>query len=439
MRTDVVVQNVASFRIDPAVLTRPDRDTVLVVSPLQHEKLRDRGRVDAFTAVVRCKDFSPEGLAAVVETVRAGATDPADVHLLCHDEYSLAVVAEVRERLDLPGARPPALAAFADKLTMKQMLTGTGVRMPAHTAWDHTAYETDPEGYLDLVEAAVGLPALVKPIDESGAVGVAKLPDRAALRQWAATAPEGRWEVDEFVTGTLYHVDSLVVGGTTLFAAVNQDLHPCADYAEGRLNASWTIPETDPVHDRLLEFNELVLASLPKPMNGVFHHEVFRTPADELVFLEIAARPPAALIPATSQIRFGVNVEEAHFRLQRGEQVQIGHQRGPFAGYAFVPKRAGRLVARRRPELLSDHRWVWNVQVGEPMEAPENIRDFAASVLLWNNDVDALTRDLRTLDTWTALVTDHDLADPDDTCGAEDTGGTDRLAVTVVSAGREVA
>ena len=31
-RIDVVVQNVASFRIDPAVLARPDRETALIVS-----------------------------------------------------------------------------------------------------------------------------------------------------------------------------------------------------------------------------------------------------------------------------------------------------------------------------------------------------------------------------------------------------------------------
>ena len=405
MRTDIVVQNVASFRIDPAVLARPDRVTLLITSHAQHERLTARGRLDAFERVIVCHDFTADALTDTVAELRDAATDPGEVYLLCHDEYSLATVAEVRARLDLPGPHPDQLAAFADKITMKQLVARSGVRLPRHTAWSQIAFQADAEGYLDAVLREVGTSAIVKPIDESGAVGVAKVRGRDALAQWAREARPGRWEVDELIDGTLYHVDSMVRDGSVVFAAANQDLHPCADYAEGRLNASWTIAEDDPVHDRLLAFNRRVLDALPKPADGVFHHEVFRTPADELVFLEIAARPPAALIPFTSQIRFGVNLEEAHFRLQRGEDVQVSPRRGPYAAYAFVPKRPGRLVARRRPELLSDHRWTWNVEVGEQMAAPENIRDFAASVLLWNENLDDLQRDLKLLDTWTAVET----------------------------------
>lgn len=403
MRTDIVIQDVAAFRIDPAVLRRPDRDTVLVTSRSNHAKLVTRGREDAFDSVVVLDSFTTETLSTAVAAVRRHADDPEDVRLLCHDEYSLAKVAAVRELLGIPGPRPHQLAPFADKLTMKRNVAASGVDIPAHLRWRNERFQADPAGYLETVEEHVGLPCVVKPVDESGAVGVQKIQSRAGLWEWARTEPPGQWEVDSLVTGTLYHVDSLVRDDQVLFAAVNEDLHPCADYAEGRLNASWTVDEDDPVHARLIAFNRQVLDALPKPDAGVFHHEIFRTPADELVFLEIAARPPAALIPHTSRIRFGFNIEEAHFRLQRGEQVMVPAARGPYAAYAFVPKVAGRLVERHRPDLSSDHRWQWNVEVGEEMAAPENIRDFAASVLLWSDSLEELTSDLRMLDSHPVL------------------------------------
>ena len=121
-RIDVVVQNVASFRIDPAVLARPDRETALIVSPINRERLRARGRDGVFDRITVTEDFSDRGVAeAVAQLMASGGFTPENTRLLCHDEYSLGVVAQVREKLGIPGDRPEELKAFTDKLAMKKL------------------------------------------------------------------------------------------------------------------------------------------------------------------------------------------------------------------------------------------------------------------------------------------------------------------------------
>ena len=406
MRTDVIVHDVASLRIDPAVLSRPDRDLALITTPAHAARLRQRGRQDVFAHVVVLDAFDPGTLTDAVEGLRGTLPegDRGTISLLCHDEYSLELVAQVREKLGIAGDRPAQLRVFVDKVVAKQALRAAGVRLPRHLRWDAASYEADPSAYCAQVVDLVGLPAFAKPTNESGSVGTRRLDTADQLHQWAAAGRDGAWEVDEFIDGTLFHVDTAWQDGVAVHVAVNEDVHPCYDYTAGRINGSVTLADDDPVALRLRAFNARVLAALhDKPARSVFHHEVFLTGDDVLVFLEIAARAPAALIPSTSHIRYGFDIEEAHFRLQRGDTLAVPAADGPYAAYVYFPKPAGTVGDLRPAVLRSSHRWTWNVAAGDRLEAATDIRDFAASVLLWNTDLDALRDDLRLLDAHTPV------------------------------------
>lgn len=407
-KIDIVVQNVASFRIDPAVLARPDRKTTLIVSPANHLRLQARGRTDVFHEIVVLKDFGEQSLAvAVTQLLENGSHAAGEARLLCHDEYSLGTVASVREKLGIPGDQPSSLKPFTDKLTMKSALRGRGICMPRHTAWDATAYRADRQTYVEAVIEIVGLPAFVKPVNESGSVGAARLDSLEDLHTWASQhGEEHQFEIDEFLQGTMYHVDSAVQNGKVVTARAHRLLHPCHEYAAGRVCAGFTLSEDDPLYAQLVDFNRRVLEAFPeKPESGAFHHEIFVRPNGELVFLEIAARAPAALIPATSRIRWGLDIEEAHFQLQRGEEIQAPSQKGPFAAWLFFPKRAGEVTHLHKVQLASDHRWTWNVTTGEFLDDSTDIRDFAATVLLWNEDYATLLSDVERLDQHIPLTT----------------------------------
>ncbi|MEU3961932.1 hypothetical protein AB0F42_19250 [Streptomyces buecherae] len=407
-RIDIVVQSVASFRIDPAVLSRDDRATTLIVSPANWSRLVDRRRRDVFDEIVVLDDFSTEPLAnAVSGLIERSGVAPQNARLLCHDGHSLSAVAQVRARLGVPGDLPASLEAFRDKLALKATLEGANIRVPRHLSWDAQAYADDPDRYADDVIATVGLPAFAKPVDESGGVGAFRLDTVEGMHTWAAVADgEHGFEVDEFVQGTLYHVETLIDDGRILHVRANQYLHPCHTYADGLICSTVTLPEDHPHHARLLEFNRRVLEELKnKPRSSVFHHEICIRPDGESVFLEIDACAPAALTPATGRIRWGLDIEEAHFRLQRGEEVHVPEQLGPHAAFVYVPKQAGKVVARHRPKLVSPHRWVWNVAVGDALGDPTDIRAFVASVLLWNDDLKTLCEDLKALGQHQALTT----------------------------------
>ncbi|MCX5265956.1 acetyl-CoA carboxylase biotin carboxylase subunit family protein [Streptomyces sp. NBC_00199] len=408
MRTDIVVQNVASFRIDPAVLTRPHQRLFLIASSSQYEKLAKRNRVDTFDGVRVLDEFSADTLRRAVEEVIADlpSDDRSSVRLVCHDEYSLGMVAEVRERLGIPGDRPNQLAPFVDKVTMKKALGAAGIALPAHAEWDPNGYAEDPGGYYARLTGLLGTDLFVKPVDESGSVGAQRLSDEAGFHSWARQVSNRRYEIDEFVVGELFHLDTVVRGGEIVHAEANAYLHPCHTYADGEVCGTYTLPDEHPARADLLDFNHDVLNALPdKPRDSVFHHEVYRRGDGSLVFLEIAARAPAALAPATSTIRWGLDIEEAHFRAQRGEAVHRNGP-GPYAGFVYFPKVDGRIRELVRPDLTCDHTWTWNVEAGQTTQAPSDIRDFAASVLLWSDSFEVLRHNLDLLDRHQPLVTD---------------------------------
>lgn len=414
---DIVIQDVASFRIDPRQLRCPGRTLVLVASPTNNERLHQRGQQDAFDDIVVTDDFSVDALCRTVEGLihRHGrdrgpdrsAPVHRDVTLLCHDEYSLRAVAAVREKLGIPGAVSEQLAAFVDKIAMKEAVGRTGVRIPRHLRWQHEAFLADRPGYLTTVAAQVGWPAFVKPLDESGSVGTALVSGPEELASWAdRCGGEREYEVDEFLSGTLYHVDSVIADGQITFAQAFEYRHPCYDYLAGRICASVTLPESDPVYRPLLDFNRQVLDGLGdrKPANTVTHHEIYRLDTGELVFLEIAARAPAALIPYVYERHRGFNIELVHFQVQRGERPRLDLPAGPYGAWVYFGKRAGRVVALHEPDVDSAHELTWHVAPGDRLDDPTDIRESAATMLLWNDDLDVLNADLDRLENHVAFT-----------------------------------
>lgn len=400
---DIVVQRVASFRIDPFVLRRPGRRLVLVTTDGKRDYLNRSGTGLAFDDVaVLADDFDEAALTACVLRI-VGETPLDQVALLCHDEYALRVAAATRDTLGLCGAKPAAISPFTDKAEMKRHLVAAGVKVPRFAVFDPVAYQAGRESYLDSIEDLVALPAFVKPTGESGAVGAERLESRRELNSWAdrvasrsASGNTAEYEIDEFVTGTLYHVDTLVKEGCVLSVRCNRYLHPLAQYADGLVCSSYTLDEAEPVHPQLEAFNAAVLDAFPdKPQSGAFHHEVFERPDGELVFLEIAARAPAALVPQTGRIRWGVDIEEAHFRLQQGEPVFIPRTPGPYAGFIYYPKIDGTVADLIEPvPATSSAVWMPNVVPGEQMTSSADVRDFAAAVVLWNDNYEELKADL---------------------------------------------
>jgi len=412
MKTFVILQNVASFRIHWSCLYRPEEyRLVLIVSSINYERLIASEQDRYFDKVVRTDDFSLDNLVATTnQTLQAyGVTDLREVRIVTHDEYALAVAANLREAIGVEGARPVQLRSFVNKVAMKHALSTKGIRIPRHLEWDPKHYRRDANGYLAHIEQTLTLPVFVKPVDESGSVGTAKLETQEQLVAWCdAHRFDIGYEMDEWIEGTLYHCDSITRDGQLLYTHVCEYAHPCYDYLSGKVCATITLPRESELFEQLVHFTAHVLKAIgPMPRDTVTHLEVFRTPDGELVFLEIAARAPAALIPFVYEKHLGLNIEEAHLRLHMGLLNDFTLNYGPYSAFVYFPQRQGVVTALHLPKLHSKSIVTWKIRVGDQLTNPNDIRETACSVLLWNENYDELRRDFEYLNHFTAYSVDE--------------------------------
>lgn len=405
MKTFIVLQNVATFRIHWSCLSNPEAyRLILITSGANYERLVASKQEHYFDRVIRTDDFTFEHLLSLSQQVLSdfGVTDLREVRIVTHDEYSLAVAARLREALGIEGAKPEEVRRFVNKVEMKRALAEQGIRMPKYVPWDPERYRADPSAYIDSLERTLGLPIFVKPINESGSVGTARLETRRELVEWCEShLADPHYEMDEWIEGTLYHCDSITRDGRLLYTHVCEYAHPCYDYLSGKICATITLPRDSEEFQQLADFTRRVLSAIgPMPRDTVTHLEVFRKANGELVFLEIAARAPAALVPFMYEKHLGLNIEEAHFRLHMGLLDDLNITYGPYSAFVYFPHRKGVVTALHQPVLRSQAIVTWKIQVGDHLDNPDNIRDAACTLLLWNDDYAELRRDFDYLDTF---------------------------------------
>lgn len=403
MQTHIILQNVATFRVDWKNMYQPDHyRLVLLVSEANNQRLLAASQEKYFHRIIQTDNFSLENLTKLTRQVlrELEIADLSQVKIMTHDEYSLGVTAKLREEIGIEGDRFEQLRIFIDKIEMKRALAGKGIRIPKHFSFDAEQYKNDSEAYANLVEKRLGFPVFVKPINESGSVGAQKIESRDALIEWCnAHQDDDYFEVDEFIDGKLYHCDSIIKDGEILFTQVSEYAHPCFDYISGEICASITLPPETEDFQQLSEFAAKVIPAIPAmPRSTVTHLEVFKNQDGELIFLEIAARAPAAMVPYTYAKFLGVNIEEAHFRLQMGTFSEMNFKRGPYCAWVYFPHQEGVVVELHKPSMHSEHEISWRVKVGDQLQNPQDIRDTACTVMLWNDDFTKLKKDFDYLD-----------------------------------------
>jgi hypothetical protein len=115
----------------------------------------------------------------------------------------------------------------------------------------------------------------------------------------------------------VYHIDSLVAGGTTLLAIPHRyGLPPMEVAHEGRVFTSMTLPPDSPEKPELLDLNRRVLGSM-RLLNGVSHTEFIRGDEDgRFYFLETSARVGGAHIVELVEAETGLNLWSEWARIE---------------------------------------------------------------------------------------------------------------------------
>lgn len=373
-----------SFYRDPAGrrFLPADRYAVRLVTDIHRVAEAEGDELDSVIGVPKYDER------AVADAVRfqAGLRGVKAAKLVAVTERLLLPAARLREELGIHGPSVAQTLLFRDKVAMKEHLRGHGITVPDFAPFSERAAR-------DLLRAHGRLVA--KPRLGLGATDVFMLGSEEAVAAFAREQA-GRhddFEIEEFISGRLCHVDSVVRDGTVVAAVGARYLDDTRSYLDGRPCRDVGLAP-GPVLDRLLEFNQRVLRCYPE-FTGVTHHEMFLTSSD-VCFCEIAARAGGGGVIPGFLSRTGVNLDEAVLQGQLTGSVPVpGGIARHLTGWAVLYPRAGVLA---EPIQVPSRPWIIDAQIlarpGDELSEPVNCNSAVAIVSVQGDTEEEVTRRL---------------------------------------------
>jgi len=272
------------------------------------------------------------------------------------DEYDALTAADLREHFRLPGLGHSQARFFRDKLAMRTRARRSRIRVPRFV---RIANHAEVARFLEAVPA----PWIMKPRMEAGAMGIKRFdsPDEV----WQQIAELGDLQsyflIEEFVEGTVFHVDSIVTAGKVVLSVPSRyETPPLNVYQQGGVFQTTTVdPSTD--DDGIAELarvNRRLLRAFGLA-EGVAHAEFIRGDDGRLYFLEVGARVGGAGIDKLVEAALGVNLWAEWARI-----VTL-----PFTGRTY-----------ELPELRSDHA---GLLVCLSREENANLSEFQTEEVYW--------------------------------------------------------
>ncbi|MBC7932639.1 MAG: ATP-grasp domain-containing protein [Rubrivivax sp.] len=240
------------------------------------------------TAYLQIESLQDED--AVIEAVRRWASPVLVERVECLWEPGVLLAARLREALGADGQTLEEAIPFRNKDRMKQALSAAGIRTPRH-AVANTAQECRDAA------TQIGYPIILKPIAGAGSADTHRVDDDAELETVLARMGHvGEVNVEEFVEGEEYTFDTICVEGEIAYSSISW-YRPRPLIAR---TVEWISPQIHMLRETEAEEykggREMGRAVL-KALNfrtGFTHMEWYKKADGQVVFGEIAARPPGA-------------------------------------------------------------------------------------------------------------------------------------------------
>jgi biotin carboxylase len=234
------------------------------------------------------------------------------------EEFDVVTAALMREHLCLPGLSSSHAKVFRDKLSMAVHSRRAGIDLPEFVPL------INRDEVRNFMESVPG-PWIVKPRSDVSAIGIKKVAEprevwrlidemneRENLRERSSY-----YLLARFVSGEVFHVDSVVNDGKVVFAGTNQYGRPPMQVAhQGGAYISRTLARGSSDEKTLVSINKKLVRALGLE-RGATHAEFIRSEADgKFYFLEIAARVGGAYIAEVLEAASGINLWREWARLE---------------------------------------------------------------------------------------------------------------------------
>jgi biotin carboxylase len=250
----------------------------------------------------------------IINTVSYLARSRAIDRIVALDEFDMESVSALREHMRIPGMGLTTVRYFRDKLAMRARAQEIGLLVPEFA---HVLNYDDLREFMNRVPA----PWLLKPRSQASGIGMKRIHKPDDLWPWLDQLgdKQSQYLLEQFIPGSVYHVDSVVSEREVVFAQAHAYGSPPLDVShQGGVFTTRSLPRETLETKELFEFNRQVMAGLGG-VRGVTHAEFLRAHVDgRFYFLEIAARVGGAYISDVVEAASGINLWREWARLEVG-------------------------------------------------------------------------------------------------------------------------
>jgi biotin carboxylase len=310
------------------------------VTLVTREKLLDAAWVWTSLNAVKTvpNDAVPENYIRVITNL--AGSQPID-RIVGLDEFDVLTAAKAREHLQIEGISNSYALRFRDKLRMRNLAAKIGIHCPQFTG---VFRADDINEFLDRSAA----PWIVKPRTEVSAFGIKKCATREqvwevlnnldARNTWRDHPSQ--YLIEEFIEGTVYHVDSVVADGKIAACGVSRyGMPPMTVSHEGGVFTSFTVPYKSAERKELEKLNKKLLKGFEYE-RGVAHAEFLHSERNgKFYLLEVAARVGGAHIANVLEHACGFNLWREWARIEtatRENPYRLPKTRKEYAGIALA-------------------------------------------------------------------------------------------------------
>jgi len=193
------------------------------------------------------------------------------------EEYDVVTAARIREHLCVPGMGTTTARRFQDKLDMRARAREVGIPQPESVPLLN--YET-----IDEFMKHTSAPWMLKPRSGASSMGIRRVCEcesvwRAIDELDARETPHDTSDfhlLEQYISGDVYHVDSLVNQGQVIFASVERYGAPPFDISQfGGVTVSHTVKRGSQEEQLLLVLNKRLVGGFGLE-RGVTHAEFIR-------------------------------------------------------------------------------------------------------------------------------------------------------------------